>query len=218
MNTKLIYLHGYASGPKSKKGLFFQEKIRSHFKEELFLADLNQPSFEYLSMQAQLDYISEYIATTDSLLIASSLGAYIASLLAESFPERVKALILLAPAYDFVKRREVELGEAFLKNWEKEGFVGVEHHYYGEKRKLHYQIMTESKKFEKSAYKFQQNTLVFHGLKDELVPHQISQKYLGEKSNCQLFYVEDNHSLIDSLPFIWEKSKHFLATYLEGKK
>lgn len=216
MNIKLIYLHGFTSGSLSNKGCFFRDKIHAELGYELILPDLNLPTFETLTLSAQIEFV-ESILDDNTVLLGSSLGAFLAVILAEKFPEKIKRLILLAPAFEFVSRREQILGEVFLESWKLNGFIPVEHYYYGEKRNLHFNILADGKQYEKASYAFKQACLAIHGTKDTEVDYRLTTKYLKKKSNVDVHYVDDDHALINTLEFSWTIIKPFLLTELEKR-
>lgn len=210
MNTNIIYLHGFASGALSTKGVFFRDRIASQFGLETKLPDLNVPSFEKLRLSAQVELI-EPMLTENTVLIGSSLGGLAAVILAEKHPKLVSKLILLAPAFNFVSRRKAALGADFLREWEKRGSVEVDHYYYGEKRPLHIGILADALPYEKENYNVTQPILAIHGKQDEVVDFRLTEKYLGGKSNAEIHLVDDDHGLVNTLEFTWSKAQPFLA-------
>jgi hypothetical protein len=215
MNTKLIYLHGFASGALSTKGVFFRDKIKSEFNLDLELPDLNLPSFETLRLTAQIEYV-ENMLSSNTILIGSSLGGFLAAILAEKYPEKISALILLAPAFEFVSRRKAALGTDFIHEWKRKGSINVDHYYTGKKRALHYGVLEDAAPFEKKNYNISQAILAIHGKNDESVDFELSPKYLGEKSNAEIHLVNDDHGLINTLDFTWSKARPFLANAIQN--
>ena len=90
---RTLYLHGFASGPASKKATFFRRRIPS-----LEIPDLAAGDFEHLSITSQIDVIDEMTVGESVSLIGSSMGGYLAALYAARRPEAVARLVLLAPA------------------------------------------------------------------------------------------------------------------------
>src|SRR4051794_30682264 len=92
----ILYCHGFASGPRSTKGVAFEK----HFAERgvrIDRLDLRVPSFEHLRLSAMIDTVTASIFES-AVLVGSSLGALTAARVAERDP-RVSAVILLAPAF-----------------------------------------------------------------------------------------------------------------------
>ncbi|MDJ0730564.1 MAG: YqiA/YcfP family alpha/beta fold hydrolase [Crocosphaera sp.] len=99
--SKYIYLHGLVSSPQSIKA----QKFKALFAAEnipLIIPDLNQDDFYHLTLTRQIQQVSTSLENdpTPVTLIGSSLGGLTAAFLAEK-NEKVKQLILLAPAFSF---------------------------------------------------------------------------------------------------------------------
>src|SRR5689334_15793915 len=104
---KILYLHGFASGPMSTKGVAFEK----HFAARgiaIERMNLRVPSFERLRLSAMIDTVSAALVDR-TVLIGSSLGGLTAARVAERDP-RVHAVILLAPAFQLVARWRGQLG------------------------------------------------------------------------------------------------------------
>ena len=80
----------------------------------------------------------------------------------------------------------------------------LDHHYYKEKRNLHYSFIEECVQKEKPSYIVHSPTIVFHGSKDEQVPLEISKTYLESQSTCELLVYDSDHRMHDKLDEIWE--------------
>ena len=95
---RIVYLHGFASGPASQKASFFRARI-----PQLEVPDLASGDFEHLTITGQLKVIENLAAGDPVTLLGSSLGGYLAALYASRHPE-VTRLVLLAPALGFARR------------------------------------------------------------------------------------------------------------------
>ena len=199
---RTIYLHGFASGPASKKAGFFRERI-----PRLEVPDLAAGDFEHLTITGQLQLIEKLAAGDPVSLIGSSLGGYLASLYAAHHPETVK-LVLMAPAFGFAQRwsKAVE-----TEAWRKSGFLEVYH--YGEKRtrRLGYQLLEDALGYEELP-DFQQPALIFHGIHDTVVPAQFSSGFARSHPNVGLRLLDSDHELLDVLENIWQEAGPFLLT------
>lgn len=104
----VLYLHGYASGPTSHKASVIVPALRERgFHVEV--PDLNEDDFAGLTISRALALAKRGLRDR-TLVIGSSLGGYLASLLAAQ-DDRVKALLLMAPAYDFPERMKARHGD-----------------------------------------------------------------------------------------------------------
>ena len=67
---RTIYLHGFASGPGSKKAAFFRQRL-----PEMELPDLAQGDFEHITIAGQLRLIDRLAAGQPIALIWNHLHA-----------------------------------------------------------------------------------------------------------------------------------------------
>jgi len=197
---RTIYLHGFASGPSSKKAAFFRQRL-----PEMELPDLAQGDFEHLTITGQLQFIERLAGGQPVALIGSSLGGYLAALYAARHPE-VEKLVLLAPAFGFA-RRWAEMEDTTA--WRRTGYKDVYH--YGQSRtvRLSYQLMEDAMQYEDFP-SFTQPALVFHGTLDDVVPAKFSQEFAATHSNVRLHLLQSDHELLDALDEIWRKTEPFL--------
>jgi len=197
---RTIYLHGFASGPGSKKAAFFRERMLS-----LEVPDLTRGDFEHLTISSQLEVVEELAAGGPVSLIGSSLGGYLAALYAARHPETAR-LVLMAPAFGFA-RRWAQAPEAV--NWRTTGFLDVYH--YGEKRtrRLSYGFIEDALGYEDSP-DFKQPALIFHGISDDVVPAQCSSEFVATHPNARLHLLDSDHELLDALETIWQGARAFL--------
>jgi predicted esterase YcpF (UPF0227 family) len=205
---KIIYLHGFASGQETFKGQFFKEKIRLKYKQDVIIPDLNVPSFETMTFNDQIELIAKEL-DEPTIIIGSSLGAFLAVLLAEKFPT-IKGLILLAPAFEFYSRFLKRFDEKTYEIFKERKYIEFFHQQEKKFKKFSFQSFINAKKYEKEVYLLEQNSVVFHGYNDTDVPYELSIKYLSNKKHCKLFFFNDDHSLVSSLPKIWEISSEFI--------
>jgi uncharacterized protein len=197
---RFIYLHGFASGPNSKKAAYFRDRIPA-----LEVPDLAMCDFERLTITGQLDLIEDLAAGEPAALIGSSMGGYLAALYAARHPE-VARLVLMAPAFGFVKRWAAsEEGE----RWRRNGFLEVYH--YGEKRnrRLSYGLVEDAQQYEDFP-DFVQPGLIFHGIRDSTVPAQLSREFATSHANVRLHLLDSDHELLNGLDAIWEAAGPFL--------
>lgn len=199
---RVVYLHGFASGPASQKASFFRARI-----PQLEVPDLAAGDFEHLTITGQLQVIEAVAAGDPVALIGSSLGGYLAALYAARHPE-VTRLVLLAPALGFA-RRWAQSND--VERWRRAGFIEVYH--YGEKRqrKLGCQLLDDAAAYE-DAPSFTQPALLFHGTRDSVVPSQGSEQFAASHPNVQLHLLDSGHELTDVLETIWQQTAPFLIS------
>ncbi len=197
---RIIYLHGFASGPGSKKAIFFRQHLPS-----LEIPDLSAGDFEHLSISGQIGVIEEMTGGDPVTLVGSSMGGYLAALYAAQHSEVAK-LVLLAPAFGFA-RAWAAAPEA--ESWRKTGFLDVYH--YGEKRRrrLGYQLIEDALRYDDFP-DFRQPALIFHGIHDTVVPPGLSGQFAGTHPNARLRLLDSDHELLNVLDGIWREAGPFL--------
>lgn len=204
----LIYLHGFASGPASKKARYF----RDHFAQQGFhleIPDLSEGDFEHLTISGQLDVIERTARGRSVSLIGSSLGGYLAALYASSHAH-VDQLVLMAPAFCFSTRWAEALGPDRVAAWQRTGSLPVFHYSDGKTRQLGYQLAQDAERYPDFP-SFPQPALIFHGSRDTVVPSSLSEQFAQQHPNVKLQIFDSDHELIDVLHPMWEQMKAFLS-------
>jgi pimeloyl-ACP methyl ester carboxylesterase len=206
---KLIYLHGFASGPQSNKAQFFRRRF-----EELGIAmqvpDLSEGNFERLTISGQLRVIERIAAGDDLRLMGSSMGGYLAALYAARHPEVTK-VVLLAPAFGFARRWPLMLGEEKVAGWRRSGWLPVYH--YGDKmeRRVGYELLEDAGSYEDYP-DISQPALLFHGRQDDVVPVEYSEEFAARHPRVTLRVMESGHELINVLEEMWVEVVVYLTT------
>ena|ERR1700685_1345945 len=204
---RVLYLHGFASSPASRKAQFFASKLRSQGLP-LEIPDLAQHDFEHLTVTRQMYLIERLLNGQPAILIGSSLGGYLAALYASNHPE-IRRLVLLAPAFDFYHLWLRDLGPARLAAWKQDRTIPVFHH--GERREmpLDFEFIRDAAAFPPFPG-FAQPALLFHGDHDPVVPVQHSLLFSAARPNVRLLRLPSGHELTDVLDTIWLESQPFL--------
>src|SRR6266487_3187731 len=130
---RIVYLHGFASSPKSSKAQFFLKRF-NELGVQVDIPQLDAGDFEHLTITGQLAEIHRTVGMTPSVMMGSSLGGYLAALYAARHPDTVERLILLAPAFQFPKRWRERYSPEDLEDWRLRGSVPVYHYGYQAER------------------------------------------------------------------------------------
>ncbi len=208
MTSRVLYLHGFASGPESKKAQFFRSRLRER-GVDLEIPDLAEEGFEHLTISGQLRVI-ERVAGGDAVdLIGSSLGGYLASLYAARHPE-IRKLVLLAPAFGFARRWAETLGTEQMDQWRAKGRLDFYNYREERERPVSYALIEDGLRFE-DCPDVRQPALIFHGTKDTVVPPSYSVHFAAQRPNVRLELVDSAHELTDVLETMWEKAQRFLG-------
>ena len=209
MTPSIFYLHGFASGPSSSKGLFLQQKLQE-VGIELQIPDFNEGGFADLTVSRQIQQVRDCLPATPVVLIGSSLGGLTAAWVAETMPQ-VDKLVLLAPAFQFARRWQQALGEEAMAAWKASGERAFYH--YGQQRELplKYQFVEDALAFRESDLQRQVPTVIVHGRQDEVVPVEVSRGFTGDRDWVTLHEVDSDHLLgeIDIKTAFWERIREF---------
>jgi uncharacterized protein len=204
----IIYLHGFASSPRSRKAQFFAERFRA-LEIPVRILDLAEGCFERLTVSRQLDFIEEQAAGEPVTLIGSSLGGYLAALYASRHANAEK-LVLLAPAFGFHELWTASMGPEQLAQWRENGSLPVFHYGEGREIPLGYQFVSDAARFE-GFPQVAQPVLIFHGDKDPVVPVAQSIEFVERNPQVKLVrFPQSGHELTDVLPQMWSATESFL--------
>jgi len=206
---KLIYLHGFASGPMSSKAQFF----RRHFEDlgvEMLIPDLSEGNFEGLTLSGQLRVIESTAADEDVRLIGSSMGGYLAALYAARHAE-VSRVALLAPAFGFARRWPLTLGEEKIDEWRRTGWLPMYHYGDNVESRVGYGLLEDAERYEDYP-DVSQPALVFHGRHDDVVPFEYSEEFAARHPQVTLRIMDSGHELLNVLEDMWSEMRPFLLS------
>jgi pimeloyl-ACP methyl ester carboxylesterase len=203
----MVYLHGFASGPTSKKAQFFRERF-AQLGIGLDIPDLADGHFERLTISGQLDVIARVSRGEPVTLIGSSMGGYLAALFAARHAE-VEKLVLMAPAFCFSTRWPQTLGKSTMEEWQRSGVLKVFHYSEGRTIELGYQLLEDGRRYEDYP-EVRQPTAIFHGKNDTVVPADLSVQFARRHRQVRLHLMESDHELLNVLDDMWMESEKFL--------
>jgi uncharacterized protein len=210
--TRVLYLHGFASGPSSSKASYLRRRLEAA-GARVAVPDLAAGDFEHLTITGQLAIVEALARTAGQCppvaLCGSSLGGYVAALYAARHPE-VTRLALLAPAFGFARRWPEHIGAAAMEHWRRAGSMEVFHYGENRPRAISYGLMLDAAGYEEDP-DFRQPALVFHGAHDDVVPLKSSLDFAASHSNVTLEVVNSGHELLDVLESMAPKIEAFLC-------
>jgi pimeloyl-ACP methyl ester carboxylesterase len=206
---RFLYLHGFASGVRSKKAVAFGEHF-AHRGVAFDVLDLRVPSFEHLRLTAMIDVVRGTLRESDrAVIVGSSLGGLTAARVAERDP-RIGALVLLAPAFQLVARWRAQPGFA---DWQRTGWREVLDHTTGSQARVDYGFVEDAERVDAGYPDVRVPTLIFHGRHDDVVPVAHSRTFAAGKRHVRLVELDDGHELVASLPRLLRESADFLAPW-----
>jgi uncharacterized protein len=204
-----IYLHGFASGPGSTKARYIQERCR-RVGIELQVPDLNQDNFTDLTVSRQIAQVVDLFPKDGSpiTLIGSSLGGWISTIIAQDYPE-VNRLILLAPAFNFLNHWLPKIGNQALSSWKQTGYLPIYHHAIKNLSPLHYNFITDARRYPLSQIDRVLPTLIIHGINDAVIPVSASRDFTIDRPWVELLEWDSDHQLTDTNAQIWQEICRF---------
>jgi uncharacterized protein len=210
----VLYLHGFASSPESSKATYLSQRFTER-GIDVRTPDLNRPDFSTLTVTRMLDQADDVIGQFDAdapiVVVGSSLGGFVAVHTAARRPDRVRALVLLAPALDFGGTRMRQLGEMSVDDWRRAGTLDVFHYAYRRTMPVHYALYEDASRYNAMDIELAMPIVVFQGRHDDTVDPVSVEAWSRPRKNVELHMLDDDHQLGQSLPYIWETLIRVLA-------
>ena len=205
---KILYLHGFASGPLSKKGVAFEQ----HFAARGIAVErmnLRVPSFEHLRLSTMIETVRAAI-DGPTIVIGSSLGGLTAARVAER-DDRVHALVLLAPAFQLAARwRELPEYDA----WRATGWREVLDYTTGALAKVDFGFVADAEATDVGYPHVRVPTLILHGRADDVVSIERSRAFAAGKPHVRLVELDDGHELVESIPRLLAEAESFIGVMM----
>jgi len=192
--TPFVYLHGFSSSPGGNKGRFTRRWAEAR-GIPFHAPDLNLPTFERLSLSAQVAAVEALVAALPAppVLVGSSLGGFIATAVAQRGASLV-ALLLLAPAIHFARRR---MASPAWATYRERGEMEVFHYGAGRPMRLGPELLRDLPNWvEDDTWHIPVPTVILHGRFDEAVPLAESEAYRDRNPGTVLHVLADDHGLL----------------------
>jgi len=214
--TRIIYLHGFASSPGSYKAQHFIKTMRAQGLDPI-LPDLNEGEggFRGLTvsrMVADVERLSEGCGPGELILLGSSMGGYVAARFA-SMSDRPRAMVLMCPAFGFMRRWAERLTSEEEERWRRDGAMDVMHFATNEMTPLGWGMMEDALSHPEMP-DVTVPTLLFHGARDEVVDPAGSLAYAALHPSVEIEFLDSDHGLGDVIQPIIERSMAWLEPYL----
>jgi hypothetical protein len=211
MQPRFLYLHGFASGPRSTKAVAFAD----HYARRgiaLDRLDLRVPSLPHLRLSAMLDVVHQAIGTPHdrAVVFGSSLGGLTAARAAERDP-RIMALVLLAPAFHLIDRWRQLPG---WDDWRRTGWRDIHDYTTNQPARIDFGFADDVMAIDVGYPDIRVPTLILHGTRDDTVPIEASRTFARGKPHVRLVELDDGHDLIASLPRLLDEADRFLVPWL----
>jgi uncharacterized protein len=214
----IVYLHGLASSPGSKKAGDFRTRLAPYDHVNYLVPDLNVPDFAHLTLTAMIERTAQIVRECPEgpvFLVGSSMGGLTAVHFMHQHrsgdASRVKGLVLLAPAFDFMANRDSSLGEAGIRAWRESGWLTVHNYATGTDARIHYGLVEDAQQYDSYAVEIDAPILIYHGLHDESVDYRQSVRFAESRTNVTLHLVDSDHQLLDQTNAIWTAMQAFFG-------
>lgn len=205
----IVYLHGFASGPGSAKARLIGGTLEAE-GWPVRIPDLNEDRFEQLTVSRALALVRRNLFDR-TLIIGSSMGGYLATLMAQDDP-RVVGLVLMAPAFDLAERLEARYDAE--GTWQKNGHIVVDHYAYGTPSAIAYDFILDARGHP-SRPRIPAPAYVITGQRDEVVPVELVTAVTKASDPAVRFeIVDDDHGLIASANKPLEAARDLARTLL----
>ena len=192
--TALVYLHGFSSAPGGSKGSFCRAWAEAR-GIPFHAPDLNLPSFETLTVTAQVKALEALLASLPEppVVAGSSLGGFVATAAVHRGAE-MKSLILLAPAFGFAARRMVT---PLWEDYRQRGSTAVFHYGEGRLKRLGPALRDDLPHWlGDETWRIPTLTTILHGHHDEAVPVAESEAFAARNPSARLHILDDDHGLL----------------------
>ena len=209
----LLYLHGFASGPSSHKARVLSERFGA-LGIGMEIPDLTpgEDGFERSSPSSMLAIAEATLArgAPPHAIIGSSLGGYLAALLASRDPG-IERLVLMAPAFRLFERWEARLGAEEVAAWRRDGLETM-HYASNRRRRVGWQFFEDARRLP-AFPEVRVPALCVAGTRDETVPLADVEAFVARTPSARLVAVDDGHDLAASLDRIFTEARAFLSPF-----
>lgn len=170
---------------------------------------LDGDNFEHMTITSQMGKVRDAVEG-ECILMGSSMGGYLAALQASESP-RVRAVVLLAPAFYFPDRWEESVGQQVAEEWRRSGRREVFHYARQRPEWIGYGLLEDARRHD-PAPSFDVPGLILHGTLDDVVPIAHSRRYVSDHKNVVLREYAAGHELTEVLPELWEETWTFVKS------
>lgn len=207
----ILYLHGFASGPDSRKGLALAGRFAA-LGVPFLRADLTPgpDGFERSTPLTMLAEVDRLVALhRPRAIIGSSLGGYLAAIAAARRPTGLERVVLLAPAFHLFERWRGRVSPEDERAWRDRG-LEVDHVASGRRRSIGWSFMEDAATL--PAYpEVRIPVLCLAGRRDDVVPLEDVERFVALTPAARLVVLDDGHELLGSVDRIFEEARAFLS-------
>ncbi|MBN1771753.1 MAG: alpha/beta hydrolase [Deltaproteobacteria bacterium] len=206
----VLYLHGFASSPGSAKARAFAERLEP-LGARVAIPRLDDGDFSRLTLTRAL--AAAGCAAPPGrpyAVVGSSMGGYLG--LTHALRHPVAAVVAMAPALDFPVSWPRWMSATEMADWERTGWTLLDHHETQRKERISFDLVRDARRHGALTRAPACPVLVFHGTRDDVVPCGLSERFAADNPQVRLVLLDDDHSLMASVPRILDESTEFLRS------
>lgn len=136
--------------------------------------------FRLSSLLDELEAVLDHVAIP-VVLVGSSMGGWLSALAALRRPSQVRALVLIAPAFNFIQLNFGSLPPSELADWRENRWRKFASRYSDDFYELDYAVLADAQQFDllSNPQTLSCPVAIIHGEKDEAVPVKVSERFLS---------------------------------------
>ncbi len=116
----------------------------------------------------------------------------------------------MAPALEINSLWDKIIGSENFVDWRNNQEFRFLHSGLNQEVILNYNFIKDLLKIKDRAFVKLVPTLIFHGFNDQTIPIEVSERYNNTNLQSTLHKLDSDHSLENSLDFIWDNTREFL--------
>lgn len=223
----VLFVHGFCSVRYGEKSAAFENccaqrrwtfatfDLRGHGESSGTLRDLTGTR-----LLQDLDAIANFLTSKGIrrlALVGSSMGGWASAWFSLRQPELVKCCAFIAPGFHFLTARWEKLSHGDRDSWRREGILRIKTAWAD--TELGYALVEDAPNYphERLLKEYWAPTLIFHGLKDDVVPYTRSVAFVERAAGPHLelrLYKDGDHRLVDRKEEMAESACAFFARWL----
>ncbi|WP_215843838.1 alpha/beta hydrolase [Acidithiobacillus montserratensis] len=181
-----IFLPGFASNMQGSKSRMLAAYARqqdwSWVRFDPRGVGRSDGVFEKLTLSRYLEdlhLVLQMLENRPVILVGSSMGGWLATIAATRWPERVRALLLIAPAFNFIQTLFQTLSPEDQQHWQDNNLRCWQDHYGLGELRMHFDLVADSWQYDLLRFPAYLHCPVeiLHGTEDEAVPLSLSYQF-----------------------------------------
>ncbi len=181
-----IFLPGFASNMNGSKSRLLAEYAQnqgwSWVRFDPRGVGQSDGLFEALTLSRYLEdlrLILQRLENRPVILVGSSMGGWLATIAATRWPESIRALLLIAPAYNFIQTLFRALSPDEQRRWQASNLRCWQDHYGLDELRMRFDLVADSWRYDLLRYPAHLHCPVeiLHGTEDEAVPLKQSYQF-----------------------------------------